>query len=110
MSFFIKNPNKSIIAKNIFKTEEYLKSIEDERKTFMTQFVNTQNFATFIEMSHEAKGKSNEISYFLYGAELLKSSGKSILESYWNSKLDQAIHAHDNVRFNNYIAIHLFFR
>ena len=99
-NFFINNPNKPTIMKNVFDANKYIESIDDEKKAFMKQFINTQNFISFIESIHKAHKQKNEVSYFLNGARLYQSFGKRVIESYCGLKLDQAIYAYENVILN----------
>ena len=97
MEFFRKDMGKMNAAHEVFDTPRYLDSFKDERKTFMKEFVNTQNFTGFLELAYKTRICNNEVSYFLKGAKILLFYGESGLDLYCNQILSNAIESYKNV-------------
>eukprot|EP00826_Nyctotherus_ovalis_P065065 TRINITY_DN9555_c0_g1_i1.p1 TRINITY_DN9555_c0_g1~~TRINITY_DN9555_c0_g1_i1.p1 ORF type:complete len:375 (+),score=72.05 TRINITY_DN9555_c0_g1_i1:544-1668(+) len=96
MRFFRADAQQPFVANNVFNTKEYLESIDEERKEFMKEFVNTQNFSGFIETAYKARSEVNEVSYFIEGAKILQNSGKPSLILHCNQLLDRALTSYNN--------------
>lgn len=97
MKFFRADAQQPFVANNVFNTKEYLEAISGEKKEFMKEFVNTQNFSGFIEAAYKARSEVNEVSYFIEGAKTLQSSGKLGLILHCNQLLDRALTSYNNV-------------
>lgn len=77
---FYKETDKSPNASNIFDFDGYLDSLRPANRCFMEEMAKTQMFANFIEKSHMALTKHNELLYFVKAAKRLQSGDKKMLE------------------------------
>jgi len=103
LEFFRNDVKGAFVANNLFDSEAYIESIKDERREFMKEFVNTQNFNCFIETAYKTRTQRNELSCFINGAKILQISGKLSLALYYNQIVDCAITSYNNVNVLNYI-------
>eukprot|EP00826_Nyctotherus_ovalis_P053782 TRINITY_DN7018_c0_g4_i3.p1 TRINITY_DN7018_c0_g4~~TRINITY_DN7018_c0_g4_i3.p1 ORF type:complete len:105 (+),score=16.22 TRINITY_DN7018_c0_g4_i3:1081-1395(+) len=99
MEFFKKSVSCVDTVQDIFDIPRYLNSLKGEDKSFMKEFINTQNFAGFLETAHKTRTGNNEVSYFLKGAKLLLFYGETGLDLYCDQILNEAVESKRNVYF-----------
>ena len=79
-------------GEDIFDYKNYIESTQPYKKEFIKQFVQTQNFVTFIEKARNCLEKSNEISYFIKAAKIYKSIGIKTLKKELDKIIDYTIY------------------
>jgi hypothetical protein len=78
MPFFVSNleNGEPELANKIFRTEDYLASVEESNLAFMKDFTKTQLFLFFLEKAYGARKNPNEITNFIEAVELHRKIGQ----------------------------------
>jgi hypothetical protein len=90
----------------VFDYEEYLSSIQANKRKFMEEFIKTQNFISFIESSANCLKEHNDLYFFLEGTKLYEEKGKGVLEEEIDKVLEFIQTNYKNVRLHLYCIRH----